>query len=116
MAARPARDLVTPEALKARTAELMANPTGRTAALNAEIAKVVGHPDFVARMRDAVRRGNESLARVEQVRRFSILERDFSQEEGELTPTMKVKRKEVEQKYAPLFDRIYDEKGFALEP
>jgi long-chain acyl-CoA synthetase len=53
---------------------------------------------------------------VEKVRRFTILERDFSQEEGELTPTMKLKRKAVEEKFAELFDRIYAEDGFALEP
>lgn len=42
--------------------------------------------------------------------------RDFSQEHGELTPTMKLKRKAVEQKFTDLFGRIYDEPGFALEP
>ena len=79
------------------------------------MAKVVAHPDFRARIRDAVSRGNERLAHVEQVRRFIILDRDFSQDQGELTPTMKLKRKEVEQKYAPMFDRAYLEDGFAID-
>jgi long-chain acyl-CoA synthetase len=111
-----ARGLCTKEELAARRAELMASPTERSAALNAAMRKVVGHPEFRERIREAVRRGNQGLAHVEQVRRFVILDRDFSQEEGELTPTMKVKRKEVEQKYAALFDRMYAEDGFALEP
>ncbi|MDQ3035792.1 MAG: long-chain fatty acid--CoA ligase [Myxococcota bacterium] len=111
-----ARGLCTPEELAARQAELMANPAGRTEALNTAMAKVVAHPELRERIRAAVRRANEHLARVEQVRRFVILERDFSQEQGELTPTMKVKRKDVEKKYAPLLDRVYGEDGFALEP
>lgn len=110
------RGLCTKEELAARQAELMANPAGRTEALNVAMAKVVAHPELRERIRAAVRRGNEHLARVEQVRRFVILDRDFSQEQGELTPTMKVRRKEVEAKYAALLDRIYGEAGFALEP
>ncbi|AKF08585.1 AMP-dependent synthetase/ligase [Sandaracinus amylolyticus] len=110
------RGLCTKEELDARQKELMANPSGRTEALNLAMAKVVAHPEFRERIRAAVRRGNEHLARVEQVRRFVILDRDFSQEQGELTPTMKVKRKEVEAKYASLLDRAYTEDGFALEP
>jgi long-chain acyl-CoA synthetase len=110
------RGLATKEDLAARQAELLANPAGRSPALDASMAKVVAHPEFRERIREAVKRGNQHLARVEQVRRFVILERDFSQEQGELTPTLKLKRKEVESKYAPLFDRIYGEDGFALEP
>lgn len=110
------RGLCTPEELAARQAELMANPAGRSAALNAAMAKVTSHPELRERIRAAVRRGNERLARVEQARRFVILDRDFSQEQGELTPTLKVKRKDVEAKYAAMFDRMYDEEGFALQP
>lgn len=110
------RGLSTREEIKARTAELMENPAGRSAALNAAMAKVVVHPEFRERLRKAVRTGNQKLSQVEQVRRFVILDRDFSQEAGELTPTMKVKRKEVETAYAPLLDRVYAEVGFALEP
>lgn len=110
------RGLSSREEIQARTAELMENPAGRSAALNAAMAKVVVHPDFKERLRKAVRKGNEKLAQVEQVRRFVILERDFSQEAGELTPTMKVRRKEVEAAYAAVFDRVYAEEGFALEP
>jgi long-chain acyl-CoA synthetase len=110
------RGLVTKSELDERTEELMQNPAGRSDALNQATAKVIAHPDFVARAKEAVRRGNVNLSHVEKVKRFTILERDFSQEHGELTPTMKLKRKAIEDKFAELFTRIYDESGFALEP
>jgi long-chain acyl-CoA synthetase len=100
--------------LDARRAELMQNPSARSPALNAAMAKVVADRRFREAFLEPVRRGNRDLARVEQVRRFVVLDRDFSQEEGEMTPTMKLKRKELEKKFGPLFDRIYDEEGFAL--
>ncbi|HEY5952420.1 MAG TPA: hypothetical protein VIV40_43275, partial [Kofleriaceae bacterium] len=111
-----ARGLCTAEELAQREAELLANPAGRTPALEAAMAKVVAHAEFRERIRDAVARGNKQLAQVEHVRRFVILDRDFSQDHGELTPTMKLKRKEVEQKYKAMLDRVYAEDGFALEP
>lgn len=110
------RGLVAREEVAERQRELMENPAGRSEALNRAMASVVEHADFKERIRQAVKRGNAHLARVEQVRRFVILDRDFSQEAGELTPTLKLKRKAVEQKYAELFDRVYGEDGFAMEP
>ncbi len=110
------RGLVAREELAERQRELMENPAGRSEALNRAMAEVVGHPDFQSRIRAAVRRGNEHLARVERVRRFIVLDRDFSQEEGELTPTLKLKRKAVEAKFSELFDRIYVDERFATQP
>ena len=52
---------------------------------------------------------NEKYARVEQIKKFVILDHDLSQETGELTPTLKVKRNVVNEKYAGLFDRLYAE-------
>ena len=109
------RGLATSEDVKRFTRELMDDPLGRSDALNVAMAKVVVHPEFRERMRAAVKRGNGKLAQVEHVRRFVILERDFSQSQGELTPTMKIRRKEVELKYAALFDKVYAEDAIGIE-
>jgi long-chain acyl-CoA synthetase len=52
-------------------------------------------------------RVNDRYARVEQVKRFAILDHDFSQEEGELTPTLKLKRNAVYDRYADQFAALY---------
>jgi long-chain acyl-CoA synthetase len=50
---------------------------------------------------------NEKFARVEQVKKIAILPRDLSQETGELTPTLKVKRAVVASKHEPEIEKLY---------
>ena len=110
-----AHGLVDSGEVEARQAELMADPSSRSEALAESMAKVVASREFRELFRDAVRDGNQSLARVEKVRRYFVLDRDFSQEGGEMTPTMKMKRKAIEEKYADRFDRVYDDPDFGIE-
>jgi long-chain acyl-CoA synthetase len=56
-----------------------------------------------------VNRVNASLAHYETIKRFALLPDDFTFENGELTYTMKLKRRIIEQRYADLIDRIYAE-------
>ena len=68
-------------------------------AANADVkAVIMAHVDQI----------NEKFARVEQVKKISILPADLSQEGGELTPTMKVKRNVVAEKYADAVDALYE--------
>jgi long-chain acyl-CoA synthetase len=55
-----------------------------------------------------VAQANQSLERWETIKRFEILPTDLSVDEGEITPSMKVKRRAVEKKYADLLDSMYD--------
>ena len=54
-----------------------------------------------------VEKMNQKFARVEQVKKIAILPRDLSQESGELTPTLKVKRSVVADKYAGEIESLY---------
>jgi long-chain acyl-CoA synthetase len=67
-------------------------------------------PDAIAEIQTEVDAVNQKLARIEQVKRFAILDHDLSQSGGELTPTLKVKRALVYEKYADVFAGLY-EKG-----
>ena len=58
-------------------------------------------------------RFNRNLDRQEKIRRFTLLPRDFTIEDDEMTPTMKVKRRNVDKKYKVLIDAMYsDEESF----
>jgi long-chain acyl-CoA synthetase len=65
-------------------------------------------PRVIAMMSARVEEMNRSLASFEQIKKFVLLGTDFSQETGELTPTLKVKRKVVIQKYGMLLDALYE--------
>ena len=55
----------------------------------------------------SVERANEKLARVEQIKRYKLLATDWEAGGDELTPTMKLKRKEIAQKYADEIAALY---------
>jgi len=58
---------------------------------------------------------NEHLAQFEKIKKFTILPTDFSAENNELTPTFKVKRKVVTEKYKHILDSMYDAEDIQLE-
>jgi long-chain acyl-CoA synthetase len=94
--------------------DLAENPLARSAELEALIREVTQDPEVRSRLVAAVRRANESLARVETIKKIHVLDREFSVEEDELTPTLKMKRKNIESKFADTFDQLYEEETFGL--
>jgi long-chain acyl-CoA synthetase len=71
-------------------------------------AALAEHPKVRELIQSELDRANEKYAKVEQVKRFFILDHDLSQETGELTPTLKVKRNIVNEKYADAFAALYE--------
>ncbi|HEV7575861.1 MAG TPA: AMP-binding protein [Caldimonas sp.] len=70
-------------------------------------ASLARAPEVQALVGAEVERVNQKFARVEQIKKFWLLETQLSAEDEELTPTMKLKRKLVEAKYADRIDAMY---------
>jgi long-subunit acyl-CoA synthetase (AMP-forming) len=64
-------------------------------------------PQIVARVDEEVRQANLRLSRVEQIKRFALLDEEWLPGGDELTPTMKLKRKPIAEKYAARIDELY---------
>jgi long-chain acyl-CoA synthetase len=72
-----------------------------------DAAELANHDEMRAMIQEHLDEVNEEFARVEQVKKFEILPHDLSQETGELTPTLKVKRNVVTEKYEQEVDALY---------
>ncbi len=77
--------------------EPWARERGITAASRSEL---VEHPEVVARYKETVKRVNGSLADYELVKRFALVADEWSPESGDLTPSMKLKRRVTAERYA----------------
>ncbi|MCO5546649.1 hypothetical protein L7F22_000083 [Adiantum nelumboides] len=70
-------------------------------------ADLVDDPELRGEIAAAVEEANQAVSRAEQIRKFTILPRDFSEAGGEITPTMKVKRKVVVESYSGEIEALY---------
>jgi long-chain acyl-CoA synthetase len=77
------------------------------AGVPADIEAMVADPKVHAVVQEAVDAVNARFARIEQIKRFALLDHDLSQAAGELTPTLKVKRGTVNERYRGEFDALY---------
>jgi long-chain acyl-CoA synthetase len=75
--------------------------------LPGDVASLVETDEVRQLVQNEMDRVNGNYASVEQIKKFAILERELSIEDGELTPTLKVKRAVVNEKYAELLDSLY---------
>jgi len=69
--------------------------------------EMADHPETKALVAAAIKQVNAEIASHEGIRRFSVLPREFSIEEGEMTPTMKVRRRVVGERYAGIIEQMY---------
>ena len=74
-----------------------------------DVAALGQEPKIVEMVQSELDAVNERYAQVERIKKFAILDHDLSQETGELTPTLKVKRNVVNEQYADLFEILYTE-------
>jgi len=82
-------------------------PWAKENGLPDDVAELAAHDDVTELVQAELDRANANYAQVEQIKKFVILERDLSIEDGELTPTLKVKRNVVNERYAELFESLY---------
>jgi long-chain acyl-CoA synthetase len=72
-----------------------------------DYASLAARPEVKALIQQGVDQVNAELASYESIKKFAILDHDFSQETGELTPKMSIRRREVETRYQDLLDSFY---------
>ena len=69
--------------------------------------ELLARPEVLAIVQRRMDRLNEPLAPFEQIKRFALLDRDLTQEGGELTPTLKVRRRVIHERHAGLIESLY---------
>jgi long-chain acyl-CoA synthetase len=72
-----------------------------------DLPSLAKEPKVIELIQQELDKVNGRYAQVERIKKFVILDHDLSQETGELTPTLKVKRNVVNEKYADLFEGLY---------
>jgi long-chain acyl-CoA synthetase len=95
--------LIVPDFAELAARMKVARPADETAART-----LVDRPDVRVLFAAVVDSINATLAQFERIKKFSLLTRDFTMAAGELTPTLKVKRNVVHDKFAGVIDAVYD--------
>ncbi|TDC61316.1 long-chain fatty acid--CoA ligase [Micromonospora sp. KC207] len=74
---------------------------------DASVAELRDSPELRQEVQAAIDRANETVSTAEQIKTFRVLPEDFTEEAGELTPTLKIKRDVVIERYAADVDALY---------
>ena len=72
-----------------------------------DAAEASVHPEVLAALQRAVDRTNKQVSRAESIRKFTIVPGDFTEDNGLLTPSLKVKRERVFERYGALIEVLY---------
>lgn len=115
------RVLVYGDRRKYITALITLNPDGLEAfaklnhITHSSEQELIHHPLVQAEVARLVKEKNEKLATFEQVKKYAVLDNDFSIEGNELTPTLKMRRKVIIERYKDQLDALYDQQDLLLE-
>ncbi len=71
--------------------------------------EIIKNPAIYKFYEGLIEEKTKALGQVEKIKKFILLPQELTQEAGELTPTLKLKRKFIDQKYKPLIDQLYEE-------
>ena len=82
-------------------------PWAKEKGLPEDLGELAGNEEIREMVQRELDRANSNYAQVEQVKKFVILDHDFSVDSGELTPTLKVKRNVIYDRYGDLFEGMY---------
>ena len=82
-------------------------PWAREHDLPEDMAELVQREEVRELIQNVLDGANAKYARVEQIKKFALLDHDLTQEAGELTPTLKLKRNVVNERYADVFEDLY---------
>jgi long-chain acyl-CoA synthetase len=80
---------------------------GRHGQSGAALAELAQEPDLVAELARAVDAANEQVSQAEQIRKFKVLPTEWTAESGELTPTLKLKRRVIAERYTDDIEDLY---------
>jgi long-chain acyl-CoA synthetase len=75
---------------------------------SASLAELVDNPDLIAEIQTGVDEANKAVSRAESIRRFRVLPVDFTEQDGYLTPSLKVRRGVVGKDFAKEIDALYE--------
>ena len=73
----------------------------------ADVAELVEHEQVLAAIQEAIDTANAKMSRVEQIKKFKLLPNEWEPGGDELTPTMKLKRKPISEKYESEIEALY---------
>ena len=85
----------------------MAQPLAQGSAAGDRVLNPAADPDLTAEIQGAVDDANQAVSRAESIRRFRVLDVDFTEENGYLTPSLKVRRGVVVKDFAAEIEALY---------
>jgi long-chain acyl-CoA synthetase len=80
------------------------------------VAEAARHPKVVEHVQEIVAHANRAVSRAEGIRAFEILDVDWTEASGHLTPSMKIKRAKIAQDFAEVIEEIYSRPAPAEAP